>query len=241
MAKLKNHLDHFSFLYTEGGVSKLFDHIKENMMFDMLHGTNTASWLQKHEFQDSPDNFEHGVRYRAAATTEISNALDIVSELIDTSDAGYYDFGCGKGKTLCMVGLRADFNEIVGIDYYQPFLEQADFNLKTCGLGNIELHFNDMTKFTDFKDTAVVFMYNPADETVINQVRQNLEENTNKALVIYNKPLHSEVFKDWDLVSKKDSSDPDHCTHIYSHESNLDVKRQAICSDIYDPEEWKFG
>lgn len=214
MTDLSEQPDHRAFLLEQGGDEKVQDHLKENVAFDEQHGTNTADWLPKNKFANHPDNFDKGVRYRAAATSEILTAFDKIKSLIDTSEAGYYDMGCGKGKTLLIAGMTQNFNEVVGIDYYQPFLDIADQNIETCHLDDIKLHFNDMTKFKDFKDTSVVFMYNPADADIIDKVRQNLEESTSKAIVIYNKPLHAEVFKDWRTLDHKVSNDLDHETII---------------------------
>lgn len=214
MSNLKHQPDHKEFLLDQGGKEKVQDHLKENVAFDEQHGTNTADWLPKDKFAHHPDNFDKGVRYRAAATSEVLTALEKVKGLIDTTDAGYYDMGCGKGKTLLIAGMTQNFNEVVGVDYYQPFLDIADKNIEKCHLEDINLHFNDMTKFKDFKDTSVVFMYNPADTEIIDKVRQNIEECSSKAIVIYNKPLHSDVFKDWCILDHKVSNDPDHETVI---------------------------
>lgn len=213
---LSNTLEHLSFLYKEGGLTKVWDTFLQNVAFDLKHGTRTTEWLQKHDFEVKPDNFDHGVRYRAAATNEVSEALEKVSQYIDISQAGYYDLGCGKGKTLCIAGLQHDFNSITGVDYYSPFIKQAQSNLDTLGLKNINLEFNDMTQFTKFEKKAVVFLYNPADEIVLDKVRENLEENTDQALVIYNKPIHEDVFQNWNLLDKKVNDDPDHCTSIFT-------------------------
>ena len=226
---LKRTKEHVRFLVDQGGVPKLLDHVHQNVLFDVKHGTSTSPWLRKAEFEQKPENFEYGVRYRACATRTINNSLDVISKLIDTTRAGYYDLGCGKGKTLCMVGLRDDFAHIVGLDYYAPFLEDAQENLDICRLDNVDLHEGDMTGFVDYMDTSVIFMYNPAEAPVINKVRENLEKHCKKAIVIYNKPLHENVFDDWHALYQAKSRDPDHTTSIFAHGfSELELQKFEV-------------
>jgi len=46
-------------------------------------------------------------------------------------------------------------------------------------------------------------MYNPFDAFIMEKVRQNIEANTSKAVIAYNKPLHIGIFTDhgWDVKS----------------------------------------
>lgn len=205
---------HKDFLLDKGGEDKVDDYYRENVAFDIEHGTDTADWLPKDEFKQHPANFSHGVLYRASPTSELIRAFGVIADKIDTSSAGFYDMGCGKGKTLLLAGMSQKFNEVVGVDYYQPFLNTAKSNLDICGVDDVKLHYADMSQYKDFKDTSVVFMYNPADAEIIDKVRQNLEECATKAIVIYNKPLHAELFKDWSILDHKGSDDPDHETVI---------------------------
>ncbi len=239
---LKRKAEHVRFLVNQGGLPKLWHHMQQNIMFDVKHGTDTSGWLRKVEFEVKPPNFEHGVRYRASATSEINKSLQTVSDLIETSQAGYYDLGCGKGKTLCMVGMRENYAHIMGIDYYAPFLESAQENLDICRLDNVELREGDMTEFKDYMETSVIFMYNPAEKIVIEKVRDNLEKLCRRAIVIYNKPLHEKVFQDWDIVSRKVSRDPDHTTSIYAHGfSEFELHKQKVLERsrrIYSAQRW---
>lgn len=213
---LKKELRHLQFLYEQGGTGKILDHIKQNVAFDLKYGTSTSPWLDKDDYEEHPPSFEHGVKYRASATNEVMPVLRKASQMIDVTKAGFYDLGCGKGKILCIVGRDYDYKEIVGIDYYPPFLGIAHRNLKVFGLNNIRLRLGDIANFRDYKQTAVIYLYNPAEKPIIEKVRQNLEETTKKAIVIYNKPMHADVFKNWTLAEQKTDKDPDHNTSIYT-------------------------
>ena len=87
--KLHKELHHLLFLAKNGGVKKLMDHLYENILFDLKNGTNTSAWLEKNDFKHHPENFEHGIRYRASATNEVVDALSEALKHIDPAEAGY--------------------------------------------------------------------------------------------------------------------------------------------------------
>jgi len=213
---MTNELKHLGFLIRQGGVPKLLDTLKENIMFDLKHGTVTWQWLEKNDFQEHPENFKYGVRYRATATSEFLAALKKASKAIDFEQSGFFDLGCGKGKVLCLAGLSAHFQRLVGIDYYAPFLQQARQNTEKVSI-NAEITNEDMTTFTDYDEKSVIYMYNPAEKLIIDKVRKNIEAKAKQAVVIYNKPLHREVFDNWTLIDTKESKDPDHTTCIFAY------------------------
>ncbi len=211
-----HNIQHLEFLFKNGGFSKILSYIEDSVAFDIKLGTDTSSWLEKKNFKTKPINIKHGVRYRAAATSEIEDALSKVSKLINTNDAGFYDLGCGKGKVLCIAGMQYDYDDYVGVDYYPDFIDIAEKNLKICDIMDVNLHLGDMINYKDFKETNVIFLYNPADNIIIDQVRKNIQKYSKKSILIYNKPIHEDIFKGWDIVSKKTSDDPDYCTTILS-------------------------
>ncbi|MCK5374865.1 MAG: class I SAM-dependent methyltransferase, partial [Alphaproteobacteria bacterium] len=184
MKALKRELRHTHFLYKQGGTRKILDHIKENVVFDIENGINTSSWLDKDDFIEHPHNFVHGVKYRASATNEVLPVLQKVAQIIDVRKAGFYDLGCGKGKILCLAGRDYDYSEIVGVDYYEPFIQIAHHNLKVFGLNCVNLCYGDMSEYKSFKETSVIYLYNPAERPIIEKVKKNLEEFTKKAIVI---------------------------------------------------------
>ncbi len=107
------------------------------------------------------------------------------------------------------------FQEFVGIDYYSPFLEIAECNLKKCHNEDVKLLLADMSEFKDYMKNSVVFLYNPAGGKIIDDVRQNIENSCEKAVVIYNKPEHEDVFESWRVISRKTHRDRDHCTTVF--------------------------
>ncbi len=208
---------HARFLLQQGGARKLLRHVNENILFDMKHKINTSSWLDTPDFEEKPENLEHGVKYRASATSEVLRALNFVKSKIDTSEYGFYDMGCGKGKVLCITGSKYTFKERVGIDYYMPFINTAKENLARCNVKGTKTHYMDMTKFTEFQKKAVIYMYNPADDYILSKVIENIEHFVDHAIIIYNKPIHANLLQHWETLSIKTDADPDHCTSIFEY------------------------
>ena len=212
----QNEISHAQFLFHNGGVPKILNHVNENVGFDRARYVTTAPWLEKNMFIERPANFDRGVRYRAAMTSEILRALNFVAKKVDTSKAGFFDMGCGKGKPLCIAAEDYNFARVTGVDYYKAFIERAQKNMEVRKIQDrVELYHMDMTEFTDFTETSVVFLYNPADDYILSHVRDNLEKQTQHTILIYNKPVHADVFKNWTVLSEKTNKDPDYCTTIY--------------------------
>ncbi|MGH1455956.1 MAG: methyltransferase domain-containing protein [Alphaproteobacteria bacterium] len=208
-------IKHLHFLLNNGGFAKVSDHVRENVWFDITNGTNTSSWLKKTDFKDKPKNFEHGVRYRASATSEICAALKTACKEINAADCGYYDLGCGKGKTNFIAADRYPFIENIGIDYYQPLLDVAQSNIKKSKSNGVIFLNQDMSEFNSYQKNSIIYLYNPAGEKIIDTVRQNIESACDRAIVIYNKPEHEGVFNDWRVITRKTHRDRDHCTTIF--------------------------
>jgi tRNA G46 methylase TrmB len=124
-----NEVKYWSFLYCSGGIFRIRDYLAENVAFDLQYGTNTSGWLETVSFEERPKNLNHGVRYRASYTSEVLRALKFASKCIDFSSSTFIDMGCGKGKVLMLAALTHNFKEIIGVDYYKPFLDIARFNI----------------------------------------------------------------------------------------------------------------
>ncbi|MCB1783897.1 MAG: class I SAM-dependent methyltransferase [Alphaproteobacteria bacterium] len=213
MSALKREIEHIGFLFQQGGIRKLYEYVSENIAFDLKNGIETSMWLEKGDFTSHPPMFDHGVRYRASLTSEVLQAFQKIAGLMP--QASFFDMGCGKGKVLCLAAKTGLFSHITGIDYYPVFLKTAEQNLKNLKQTGVSLVEADMTKFDDFAPDSIIYMYNPADLVVIDKVRENLEKTCRRAIVIYNKPLHAEVFKDWRVIDYKTSPDLDRNTTIF--------------------------
>lgn len=136
------------------------------------------------------------------------------------------------------------FKRAVGVDLFKTVAEIAIENLKSEALKigitsqedhfengedrvtldmedgrSVSLVFSDAATYTEYNGVNVIFMYNPFDEEVMEQVERNLRRYGGKALVIYNKPKHEGIFTDngWQEEYRESNIDPDKQLVILSH------------------------
>jgi len=201
-----------------GGPSRLKDYFTENVAFDHQHGTDTCDWVKISGFINPPANITHGVQYRASYTSIINDAFAQAAKILPEAKS-FFDIGCGKGKAVIMAALTDQFNRIVGIEYHQPFIDTAQDNFKKTGTSNIKILNRDASYFTDFDENSIIYMYNPFDKFIMDKVRRNIEENTRKAVIAYNKPLHMSVFTNhgWDVQNHFTNNNEDRDLAILTH------------------------
>ncbi len=231
--------DHIDFLVGLGGIEKLRELYYESIKFDLTYGTKTCAFISESIYKNTakhhpelfvnPENAEHGVKHRASLTSSIVDGLTIAQRMlrnkgIDTEEASFFDFGTGTGKPV-LIAQHSDFGfgfkKAVGIDYYKEVIHKANENKDLAGLGDdkkIQFAFDDATHFRDFNGINVAYMYNPFDAEIMKRVELNLRKYAGNTLIIYNKPMHSELFeeKNWKTVHKGTNNDPDKCITIYS-------------------------
>ncbi len=141
-------------------------------------------------------------------------------------------------------GVSFPFKRAVGVDLFRTVVEEAIINLRAdalkIGLSKggdvfdtnpsratlnmkdgriISLIFGDAATYTDYNGVNVVFMYNPFDADIMEQVERNLRKYGGKALVVYNKPKHEDIFRrnGWHEEHREMNSDPDKQLVILSH------------------------
>ncbi len=168
-------------------------------LFDLIRRTDTHTWLPKEHYLEHPPNFESGVFYMTSWTNEIRRSFFILNKLNLLSDPYVFiDIGCGKGKVCLTWQLleqkyQRKHPQIIGIDYYEPFIKIAKQNFLTVFRTEGKFYLADATSF-DFSGLnarLIVYLYNPFDDSIMDRVLKNLPVNT---VVIYNNPVHSSTF-----------------------------------------------
>ncbi len=170
-------------------------------LFDLQHGTDTHAWVPKEQYEERPQNFEGGVLYMTSWTSEIGEVFNALRQLKILSEPyTFLDVGCGKGK-VCIAWRLLESNEakranrIIGIDYYDQFIELARRNFRAVFKSEGDFRLADATAFdfTALDDRLIVYLYNPFDESIMKQMLEHLPANT---VVIYNNPVHASLFRE---------------------------------------------
>ncbi len=227
---------------------KLRQLFNDVILFDLQHGTKTSGYIPEEMytefantapglFANEGKNVEHGVRHRASLTSILKIAIDQGVTIhgehkIKPENITVYDSGCGTGKPGIMARLSYDFEEVIGLDYFEAVLELARENIKTLGLSGIRVENADLQIYNDFgkkgseagpaeeRKGNAILAYNPADETVIEPYARNILASGIPSTFAYIKPLHADCFplekNGWHLETEVKSPDEDSQLNIYS-------------------------
>ncbi|MDT0593856.1 class I SAM-dependent methyltransferase [Glaciecola petra] len=209
-------------MHKAAGIRLPVAYFKNNHLFDLMNGTDTHSWIQKEDFIERPDNFEHGVLYMSSWTSVIRDSLSYLLDnaQLAVTDIALIDIGCGKGKVLCvwnkLLKKHPDI-PIIGLDYSQSLLNICTRNIKKLRAVNTRL-FNEDATTMDFsfdRNINVYYLYNPFDNKILQQFIKNI--NNKPCYVIYNNPVHKKTFTEHDfkLITEKKGWHPNASYAIY--------------------------
>ena len=214
-------------MYKARGLKLPFYYFFQAHLFDLLHKTDTHTWLPKDSYPEDIVNLEHGVMYMCSWTSEIKRAFRSVSSLLgnDFEKYNFIDVGCGKGKVVAVWHKQCEkyqtTQNIIGIDYHPALIETArDNHLRLFNVPG-KFYKLDATQleFRDFGERLIIYLYNPFDAKVMTQMLKRLKDLT--VIVIYNNPTHSKVFKDqgWNALVQHNGFHPNLHTIIYTNQS----------------------
>jgi SAM-dependent methyltransferase len=190
----------YSRLLKHGGPMRAFDYFCENQVFDLLRGTDTASWAPKVEYQQSTVDVEHGVRYEPAFTNAVREDLRRLARLSDPSKATFYDLGCGKGKILALAS-ETGFKRLVGVEHHPGLCNIARRNLVKLRVA-ADVVCCSAGDYSDYAGDSVIYLYNPFDEFVLSRTVRRLASVAGRCLVVYHNPVHADLFAHWEFVGR---------------------------------------
>jgi SAM-dependent methyltransferase len=112
----------------------------------------------------------------------------------------FFDMGCGKGRVLIMAS-EYGFNPVIGVEFNSALAKTAE--------ENVSRYQTQQAKRTEFKivcedagtysfpDTnAVIYFYNPFDETIMVKTLENIRRSAHmnkERYIIYHNPVHESL------------------------------------------------
>lgn len=187
-------------MYKTRGIKLPVNYFFQAHLFDLVHGTDTHSSAVSKADPGRTDMVNGAPLYRCSWTSEIKLAFDVLRENIGAQfeDYCFIDIGCGKGKVVlawAMLLRRAQARQqLVGIEYDEPFVEAARRNQHIMGLhDDIVFIHEDATKidYSRFGKKIIVYLYNPFYEKVLRQVIARLDAL--QPIIVYNNPVYEEA------------------------------------------------
>ena len=112
----------------------------------------------------------------------------------------FVDIGCGKGRAVCVAAYQG-FSKVTGIDFSPGFCSTARANLRLTQAFYPSLNYfiidGDAQTFSIPADADCIFLFNPFDEFIMQQVAKNIKESHHKnprsIYIIYLNPLYKEA------------------------------------------------
>ena len=170
-------------------------------LFDWRYGIETAGTIEVEDLHTDSLNLAFGSEYQAAPPGMFRRALAAIP--IDFPSFTFVDFGCGKGRAVCMA-LDYQFRAVIGIEYVSGLVEVARRNVASyrsprrtrdrvsllcCDAATYELPHGDL----------VLFFFNPFGGEVIQKVLQHVDSATpgRDVYIVYLVPRCKQVFDEW--------------------------------------------
>lgn len=177
--------------------------------YDWRRGTRTAGWVPLDTFSIAGPNKERGRAYQATPAFAFMRLLE---EVPLPRDAGFVDFGCGKGRVL-LLAAEAGFSCVVGIEFASELAAEARDNTSRwlgsngnrCDISVVE---GDVLEYDIAPRDRIFFLFNPFDDVILDRlldrVEASLQAAPRDAWIIYHNPLESariEARRQFDLVA----------------------------------------
>ena len=172
--------------------------------FDRTHSVDTGGKIHPAAMHDiESENWIYSSTYEPTR-------VELFEQMIDASDIephrfSFIDYGSGKGRVL-LLAARFPFRRVVGVEHSPKLHRIAQRNLRSIRVadrrsGPVESICMDAVQFRIPEEPVVLYFYNPFDHRIMGSVRDNFvrsyEGNPRSIVVIYLRPMHSDV---WDEV-----------------------------------------
>jgi SAM-dependent methyltransferase len=159
--------------------------------FDRKHGVETSRlvWIVP---TDSP-NCSHGNKYEAAPETIIRWCIENCG--MGLSETTFVDLGSGKGRAL-IVATFYPFERIIGVEYSPQLAAICRQNLEKLGIADkCQVITGDAAEYQFPDGNLLVFLYNPFDTTILEQVIKNLANTKGQTKIAQLGPGHDAIKK----------------------------------------------
>lgn len=193
---------------TQGPIrtTKVLWHAAIDPLWDLIHGTETLVRIPPHQIETHSGNKAHATMYGA---TRARPLVKLFVRLGLSREAGFVDFGSGKGRVLMIAALYG-FRKIVGVEFSEALCQLAARNLEAFNRCRkrkfpVTIVHSDVVHYAIQGDDTVFFIYDPFGPVVLRQVLDNLCQSVKVSprhiFLIYNSPRHHDVVESCPLFS----------------------------------------
>lgn len=168
--------------------------------FDKRWGTDTSRPVSLHDLDIGRARIAQCNRYEASSEAMLCEPLAALG--IDPRQYDFIDYGAGKGRVM-MLALQKGFRSVTGIELSARLCATAQSNLDifsrdVVDARNARVIGADATMYLPRSSSIVAYFYNPFDASIMDIVRQRLEQAlrtaSGRVVVIYANAAHADVF-----------------------------------------------
>ena len=177
--------------------------------FDLKHGTETFTWINLSDLKINSTNTLSGSNYRPS---RVKPFYKLFRSLNLPKDAGFVDFGSGKGRTLIMA-MEVGFERVVGVEFSPELCEIARRNVavylaKRDSVPDVVVIECDVVDYDISPSDQIFYLANPFDDTVLHKMWTNIcnsiKASPRNMWIIYHNPVHHDIIKEnTDIVLRR--------------------------------------
>ena len=186
--------------------------IKPDDKFDKMYNVETALIVQAGELETKSKNWKYTSAYKPIYSS-FSLSVLLLSFQIDLSEYIFIDLGSGKGRAILMASMMP-FKKIIGVEFSgilndiaKSNVDKFPKNIQLCR--NITFYTADATEFIFPGEKYILYMFNPFDKRVMEQVIGNISKQFYKKpvhiIVIYINPQFGYLFEALEFMRQKES------------------------------------
>lgn len=190
-------LRYFIYLATNWNVNIAWHILMAEIRGEKKYGIDTTGADELKSLSDKGIDTTHATIYMPASYDLLET---IFKQLQSVPISHLIDFGCGKGRVLC-VAAYYDIPKVTGMDISKEFCEEAKVNLARVHTNKPQLLSriinNDAFYYEIPDDADCLFFFNPFDEILMSGVVKNIVESLvrepREMRIIYFNPLHKKL------------------------------------------------
>ncbi|WP_298300178.1 methyltransferase domain-containing protein [Hydrotalea sp.] len=195
--KLWQYISYFWYIAINWNIKIAWFIVKNEWNGEKKYGIQTIGYDELNHLALADVDINHASIYMPVDYTLLEIGLNHLQLL----PVHFVDFGCGKGRSMC-VAAHFGFINITGIELSPKLYYDAQYNITQTQhifpKVNFHLINNDAFYISIPSNANCLFFYNPFDEIIIQQVILNidksLQENPRNIEVIYITPMHKNLF-----------------------------------------------
>lgn len=190
-------------------------------LFDWRNGIETARTIEVEELHTDSPNLAFGTAYQATPPGLFRRALAALP--IDYSSFSFVDFGCGKGRAVCMA-LDYPSRAVIGIEYVSGLVDVARRNVASYRSprrtrDHVSLLCCDAATYGLPPGDLVLFFFNPFGGEIIQKVVKHVDSAApgRDVYIVYLVPRCKQVFDEWPSLRLVAAEDGRNGYCIYRH------------------------